>query len=455
MPIQSINPKNGTPIKEYPELHINEINALLDKSWQAFEGWKRLQLKDRTECFRSLAMILRTNALEYGELMANEMGKPIDQGIQEVEKCAWCCEYYVQNAPLMLKDEFVSTEAQSSFITYQPLGVIFAIMPWNFPFWQVFRAAVPALMAGNAMVLKHSSLVPGCALKIERIFQEAGFPEGLFRSLLIENDKASAVLSNKNVRAVTFTGSTEAGAIVASNAGMQLKKIVLELGGSDPYLILEDADIAKAARLCAKARMLNSGQSCIAAKRFIVINSVKKNFENFFVEEMRAYTPGNPLEEGTQLGPLASTKLRDQLHKQVQGSIHKGAKLLLGGTLPEGNGAYYPATILTDVTKGMPAFDEELFGPVAAVISAKDEAQAIRMANDTSFGLGAAVFTKDIERGRRIARDELEAGSCFVNDFVKSDPRLPFGGIKRSGYGRELSSFGIHEFVNIKTVVVK
>jgi succinate-semialdehyde dehydrogenase/glutarate-semialdehyde dehydrogenase len=400
------------------------------------------------------ARILRDRAREFGELMTLEMGKPITGAVQEAEKCAWVCEYYADNAEDFLRDQEVESDAARSFITFQPLGVVLAVMPWNFPFWQVFRFAAPNLMAGNAGLLKHASNVPGCALAIEEIFSEAGFPEGLFRTLLIGSGRVDGVIEHPLVRAATLTGSTPAGIAVATKAGSVLKKTVLELGGSDPYVILEDADLDAAASTCAIARLINSGQSCIAAKRFVVVESVREAFEERFVEAMRAAKVGDPMEEDTLVGPQARMDLRDELHDQVLRSIEAGARCLLGGELPAGPGAFYPSTVLTDVAPGMPAYEEELFGPVAAVIPVGSEGEAIRVANDSAFGLGAAVFTQDIEKGTRIARESLEAGACFVNAFVRSDPRLPFGGVKESGYGRELSPFGILEFVNIKTVWV-
>jgi succinate-semialdehyde dehydrogenase/glutarate-semialdehyde dehydrogenase len=384
-----------------------------------------------------------------------EMGKPIRQGRSEVEKCAWVCEYYADNALEMLQPEKIATDAGNSFVTFRPLGVILAIMPWNYPFWQVFRFAAPGLMAGNAAVLKHASNVPGCALAIEDVFNKAGFPENLFRNVLISGEQTKGVIEHPLIKAVTLTGSNFAGQAVASTAGKLLKKSVLELGGSDPYIVLEDADLQSAAKTCVESRLLNSGQSCIAAKRFVVIEDVRRRFEDMFIAYMQTKKMGNPMEEDIDIGPQARFDLRDDLHRQVAQSIEKGAKCLLGGEIPNGKGAYYPATVLSGIQKGMPAYEEEVFGPVAAIISVKDEREAIQVANDTSFGLGAAIFTEDLERGERIATYELEAGCCFVNAFVKSDPRLPFGGIKSSGYGRELSHYGIKEFVNIKTVYVQ
>jgi succinate-semialdehyde dehydrogenase/glutarate-semialdehyde dehydrogenase len=383
------------------------------------------------------------------------MGKPLQQGIAEAEKCAWVCEYYAEHAAAQLGDEPVHTDASRSFVAFRPLGVVLAVMPWNFPFWQVFRFAAPGLMAGNAAVLKHSSNVMGCALAIEGVFREAGFPDALFRALVIGSGRVREVVEAPQVRAVTLTGSGPAGRAVAAAAGAALKKTVLELGGSDPYVVLEDADLEATVQTCVAARLINSGQSCIAAKRFIVVDTIREAFERRFVEVMGSRRMGDPFEDGVDVGPQARRDLRDELHGQVAASIARGARVLLGCEVPSGPGAFYPPSVLTDVCPGMPAYDEELFGPVAALIGAADEADAIRIANDSPFGLGAAVFTGNAERGERIARDALEAGACFVNGFVKSDPRLPFGGIKESGYGRELSAFGIREFVNIKAIWVK
>jgi succinate-semialdehyde dehydrogenase/glutarate-semialdehyde dehydrogenase len=349
----------------------------------------------------------------------------------------------------------MATDASRSFVTFQPLGVVLAVMPWNFPYWQVFRFAAPALAAGNASLLKHASNVSGCALAIEAIFEEAGFPTDLFRTALVGSDRVDTLIEHPDVAAVTLTGSTAAGRAVASQAGRHVKKTVLELGGSDAYIILEDADLSQAVATCVASRLINSGQSCIAAKRFIVPRAIRQEFERRFVEEMAAKKMGDPLDELTDVGPLARVDLRDELHRQVRASLDRGARCLLGGTVPEGAGAFYPPTVLTEVRKGMPAFDEELFGPVAAIVPVADEEDAIRAANDSVFGLGAAVFTRNPDRGAEIAAKRLAAGSCFVNAFVRSDPRLPFGGIKQSGYGRELGEYGIKEFVNVKTVYVR
>jgi succinate-semialdehyde dehydrogenase/glutarate-semialdehyde dehydrogenase len=455
MSLQSINPATGDLIGSYPSMSAAEVEDVVNRTQRAFVEWRESSFPQRAEKMKRAGGILRSGKSRYAELMAEEMGKPLAQGEGEAEKCAWVCDYYADNSAKFLNAEMVETDATKSFVTFNPLGIVLAIMPWNFPFWQVFRFAAPALMAGNAGLLKHAANVTGCALAIEQIFREAGFPQDLFRTLLVNHDQIAAVLEHPDVKAATLTGSTPAGKSVASKAGSMMKKTVLELGGSDPYLILEDADLSSAVDTCVTARLINGGQSCIAAKRFIVVESVAKEFETMFVEKMKSKKMGNPKERGVDLGPQAKHSLRDDLHAQVQKSISMGAKLLLGGTLSDDPGAYYPPSVLTDVRKGMPAYDEELFGPVAAIIHVRDEEEAIRVANDSVFGLGAAVFTRDVARGERIAADKLEAGCCFVNAFVKSDPRLPFGGIKESGYGRELASFGIREFVNIKTVYIK
>ncbi len=455
MTITSINPATGQPIREYQLMDPPTVRKTVAAANRAFTSWRRTSFAERATLMRAAARVLRERAPQFAQLMTAEMGKPVKSGRAEVEKCARVCDYYADNAETMLAHEPLISDASKSFATFDPLGAILAVMPWNFPFWQVFRFAAPALMAGNVGLLKHASNVPGCALAIEDVFKQAGFPDNVFRTLLLDSKAAKAVIRNRFVRAVTLTGSTKAGRSVASTAGRALKKCVLELGGSDPYLILADADLEQAAAACATSRLINSGQSCIAAKRFIVVESVREEFERLFVGRMRAAKMGDPMNEEFTVGPQARRDLRDELHEQVRKSIAAGARCVLGGEIPSGAGAYYPPTVLTDVKKGMPAYDEELFGPVAAIIPVKNERAAIRVANDSVFGLGAAVFTRDIEKGERIAATELDAGCCFVNDYVKSDPRLPFGGIKESGYGRELSHYGIKEFVNIKTVYVK
>lgn len=450
-----IDPATGKVVRDFAEATPAEARAMVAAADAAFLEWRKSSFAQRSKLMKAAAGQLREQAKSFASLMAEEMGKPIRQGEAEIEKCAWVCDYYADNAELFLQPESIATDGGSSYVTFQPLGVVLAIMPWNFPFWQVFRFAAPALMAGNAALLKHASNVPGSALAIERVFEQAGFPKNLFRALLVGGSRVDSVIEDSRIRAVTLTGSTQAGKTVAGKAGLMLKKTVLELGGSDPYIVLQDADIEHAVKTCVASRLINAGQSCIAAKRFIVVESVSDRFQKLFVEEMGAYKMGDPHDRETDIGPLARHDLRDELHQQVLKSIDRGAKCLLGGEIPKGEGAYYPPTVLAEVKPGMPAYEQELFGPVAAIIPVRDEKEAIESANDSVFGLGAAVFTEDIERGERIAAEQLQAGCCFVNALVKSDPRLPFGGIKESGYGRELSSYGIKEFVNIKTVYIK
>lgn len=455
MNLQSINPATGVLICEYAPHSSADVVEIADAAHAAFLGWRSTQFPERADRLLALAARLRARREDAAALMTAEMGKPIAAARAEVDKSAWVCEYYAAHAQQMLAPEPVATEALRSFVAFNPLGVILAVMPWNFPFWQVFRFAAPALMAGNAGLLKHASNVTGCALLIEELMQEAGLPDNLFRTLVIGSRQVDAVIAHSRVAAVTLTGSEAAGRAVARTAGECLKKSVLELGGSDAYIVLEDADLEAAATACVSSRLINTGQSCIAAKRFIVVAPLLEAFEQRVVEKMAAAVQGDPRDEATQLGPMARTDLRDELHEQVQLSLERGARLLLGGEIPDGAGAWYPATVLTDVRPGMPAHDEELFGPVAAIIPVSDQAEALRVANDSDFGLGAAVFTRDLARGEQLAAEAIEAGAVAVNDFVRSDPRLPFGGIKLSGYGRELSHFGIREFVNIKSVYVK
>ena len=455
MPLQSINPASDELVAEYPETSPDEATRILRAARGAFGSWRRTAFPERAAALRRAGALLRARKDDLARLMAIEMGKPLAQGRAESEKCAWVCDYYAEEAAGFLVPEVVATDASRSYAAFEPLGVVLAVMPWNFPLWQVFRFAAPALMAGNAGLLKHASNVCGCALAIERILHDAGLPKDVFRTLLVGSLRVASIIEAPEVAAVTLTGSTPAGRSVARAAGAVLKKTVLELGGSDPYLVLEDADLELAVESCVASRLINGGQSCIAAKRFIVLDAVRKRFEELFVEKMRDKRMGDPLEEGVDLGPQARRDLRDELHGQVEKSVARGARVLLGARLPPGKGAFYPPSVLTDVARGMPAYDEELFGPVAAIIAVPDEKEAVRVANDTPFGLGAAVFTRDLARGERIAREGLEAGSCFVNALVKSDPRLPFGGIRESGYGRELSRFGIREFVNVKTIYVK
>lgn len=450
-----INPATGETIAEHADISPAELRTAIADTQKVFVRWQQVPMATRASHMRAAARILRERTNELAALMAREMGKPLKQGHGEVEKCAWVCEYYAEHTEAFLAPEVVATDATRSYVTYRPLGIVFAIMPWNFPLWQVFRFAAPALMGGNAGLLKHSQNVPGCALAIEQVFRDAGFPAGLFRTLLITVPQTKLVIRHKHVAAVTLTGSTQAGKAVAREAGAQLKKCVLELGGSDPYIILADADLESAVEMCATSRLLNSGQSCIAAKRFIVVDAVRDEFERLFVQRMQRAVMGDPFQDGVDVGPQAREDLRDTLHDQVMRSVAKGARLLLGGTVPDGPGFFYPPTVLTDVKKGVPAYTEELFGPVASIIPVKNEKAAITVANDSVFGLGAAVFTADVARGEDIAANALNAGSCFVNAFVKSDPRLPFGGIRQSGYGRELSRHGLLEFQNAKTVYVR
>ena len=455
MNLISINPANNKKLNSYQEISKDSINQIIDSSFNAFLEWRNKSFSYRAKKMRHLAELLKKKKELLGLLMTKEMGKPIKQSIAEAEKCAWVCEYYADNAEKFLSQKEIPTGSTKSFISFQPIGIVLAIMPWNFPFWQVFRFASPALMAGNVGILKHAANVQGCAIEIEKLFLEAGFPKFAFSNLVIGSKKVSNVIKNSKISAVTLTGSTPAGKSVASLAGSLLKKTVLELGGNDPYVILEDADLDNAVKSCIAGRMLNAGQSCIAAKRFIVVQSSLKEFIDKVHNEIKKMKMGDPINPDINIGPMVNNIARDELHQQVLISIEKGAKLLFGGKIPQLDGAFYPPTLLVDVEPGMPAFDDELFGPVAVVISAKDQSHAIELANKTNFGLGAAIFTRDLDKGENIATKELEAGSCFVNDFVKSDPRLPFGGIKESGYGRELSEFGIQEFVNIKSVEVQ
>ncbi|MGF1509225.1 MAG: NAD-dependent succinate-semialdehyde dehydrogenase [Myxococcota bacterium] len=452
--VQSTNPFDGSVVETYTVMTDGDIAKTIESSHRAFQSWRLSPWSERASLMRQAAKVLRDHSDEYARLMALEMGKPIKGGRAEVEKCAFVCDFYAENAETFLADEPVKTEATKSYTHYAPIGVVLAVMPWNFPLWQVFRFAAPALMAGNAGVLKHASNVFGSALVIEDVFRKAGFPEHLFRALLASSGQVAAVIENPRIRAVTLTGSTPAGRAVASKAGEMLKKTVLELGGSDPYVVLDDADLELAAETCAASRLINSGQSCIAAKRFIVTERNHAEFVERFVARISARKMGDPLDAATDVGPQARADLRDELHNQVERTLKAGAQVALGGHKPEGPGAFYPPTVLVGVERGMAAYHEELFGPVATVIQVKDEAEAIQVANDSVFGLGAAVFGRDVARAERIAAEELDAGCCFVNSFVKSDPRLAFGGVKESGYGRELGPFGIREFVNIKTVSV-
>ena len=453
--LETVNPATTEPGRTYDRHTIGEALEAAAAAKRAFLEWRRTSFAEREAVVRRAGAILRERKDEFARLMTEEMGKTLDDGRAEIEKCAVNCDWFADHAEGYLADEPVDVGGPEAFVTFNPLGVVLAVMPWNFPFWQVFRFAAPALMAGNGALLKHASNVPGCALAIEEVLHEAGVPRDLFRTLLLPSSDVEALIKDGNVAAVTLTGSVPAGRSVATAAGSVLKKCVLELGGSDAYLVLADADIRPAAKVAAAARMVNGGQSCIAGKRFIVVRCVLEQFESALVDAMRGYEMGDPAKEGTKLGPMQSVKARDEIHGQVTESMRKGARLLIGGHVPDRPGAWYPATVLTNILPGQPAHDDEVFGPVAAIIAAEDERDAIRIANASEFGLGSGVLTGDLDRGRRIAAEELEAGMSFVNDNVRSDPRMPFGGVKHSGFGRECGAFGIREFVNIKSVHVK
>ena len=448
------DPSTGAPGLIYEGYTRQEALSIARKVHEAFPQWRGHSFAERAKLMRGAASSLRRRTHEFAELMTAEMGKPRAEGLAEIEKCAFNCEFFAEHAERYLAREPVDMGGPKAFVTFNPLGTVLAIMPWNFPFWQVFRFAAPTLMAGNTAVLKHASNVPGCALAIEDVFRDAGFPSNIFRTLLIPSADVEALIDDPAIAAVTLTGSVPAGQSVAAIAGRNLKKTVLELGGSDAYLILDDADIERAAAVSTAARMVNGGQSCIAGKRFIAVSSVKPAFEKAFVEKMQAIKMGDPRDPATKLGPMQSVNARDGVHAQVRESIEKGARLLCGGEIPDRPGAWYPATVLTDVRPGQPAHDDEVFGPVAAIIEARDEEDAVRIANDSQFGLGSGVITANVSRGERIAAEMLDAGLSFVNDNVRSDSRMPFGGVKHSGYGRECSHFGLREFVNIKSVLV-
>nr|HET6903048.1 NAD-dependent succinate-semialdehyde dehydrogenase [Ktedonobacteraceae bacterium] len=451
MSIQSLNPATEEVIETFEPYNTAQVNEALEQARHAFSKWRTTSFDERGAHLRHVASTLREHKARLAQLATLEMGKPITEAEAEVEKCAWNCEFYADNAAKFLADEHVTSNATESYISYQPLGVILALMPWNFPYWQVFRFAAPALMAGNTAVLKHASNVPRAALEIERIFQDAGLPQGVFRTVLVPGAETKQLIDDPRIAAVTLTGSDSAGVEVASASGHALKKTVLELGGSDAFIVLEDADLDAAAQMAVRARFQNTGQSCIAAKRFIVVEAVAAAFEQKFVEYTARLHVGNPFDRETQVGPMARGDLREALEKQVAGSVAMGAKVMLGGKPLDGKGYFYAPTIITNVTTEMPIFREETFGPVAAVIHARDTEHAVELANDSDFGLGGNLWTRDIARGRELAR-RLETGGVFINGMTASDPRLPFGGVKRSGYGRELSTFGIREFVNIQTV---
>jgi len=454
MAIQTINPATGKTEKIFKEHSSYQVMIMIDAANDAFLEWRKTDFSFRASLMKNAAQILREGKEHYGKILTLEMGKPITQATAEVEKCALVCEYYSDNAEKILSEEIVQTDASQSYVRFDPIGIVLAVMPWNFPFWQVFRFAAPALMAGNVCMLKHASNVPMSALAIEEIFMEAGFPKNTFKTLLIGSSLIKDVIDHPFVKAVTLTGSEPAGRQVASLCGAKLKKIVLELGGSDPFIILDDANIDEAVKTAVTARLINNGQSCIAAKRFIVVEKVYNEFEKKFVDAMSKVKIGDPTNKETELGPIAREDLLIELETQVNQSVEKGAVVLCGGKRINREGFFYEPTILANLTKRMPAYDDEIFGPVASLINAKDEDDAIKIANDSSFGLGASLWTLNISKAKELAC-KIESGSVFINGMVKSDPRLPFGGIKNSGYGRELSHYGIKEFVNIKTVWIK
>lgn len=452
--ISSISPNDGRLLAEYEETSPTDVTRHIEISARLQREWQQTDVSDRAAPMLAMADLLERDGPELAALMADEMGKPVSQGVAEAEKCAWVCRHYAEHAEEILADLAIESGRTKSYVAYRPLGVILAVMPWNFPLWQVYRFLAPALMGGNGGVLKHASNVTGCALAIDRLAVEAGFPDGLFRTLVVPSRRVDEILEHPEIVGATLTGSDGAGRAVAAKAGSLLKKTVLELGGSDPYIVLADADLEAAAATCASSRLINGGQSCIAAKRFIVEEAVVGDFTELLAAGLSGAVMGDPHDPATTLGPMARHDLRDELHGQVIRSVEAGAKLVLGGRIPDGDGAFYPPTLMSDVEDGMPVYGEETFGPVAAVISAADLDEAVSIANDTDFGLGAAIFTSDLELGETVASNRLQAGTCVVNGFVASDPRLPFGGIKMSGYGRELADIGMREFLNTKTVVV-
>ena len=449
--MKSINPFNNKLIKEYKEHSVSDVDSIIKDVHKELKTWKNTSFDERSKLMKNAGEILRSESEKFAELMTSEMGKVILQAKAEIEKCAALCDYYAENAQQILCDEFIQTDASKSFVSFEPIGSIFAIMPWNFPFWQVFRFAVPNLIAGNTAILKHAPNVCGCSLAIEEIFQKAGFPKNVFRSLIIPVELAEQVITNDLVAGITLTGSAKAGSIVASQAGKYLKKSVLELGGSDPFIVLKDADLSKACQTGTDSRLLNAGQVCISAKRFIVEEEIADEFIEFQKHLFENYKIGDPMKTETKMGPMARLDLLENIIDQVQKSIEMGASLICGGKIIESDGFFYQPTILTNVKKGMPVYDEETFGPVSVIIRVKNTEEAIKVANDTIYGLGASIWTSDLSRGEAVAR-KIEAGAVFVNGMTKSDARLPFGGIKKSGFGRELASYGIKEFLNIKTI---
>ncbi len=449
--MQSVNPATNQPITEYPEPTPAELDAAIARAAACFAGYRRTSFEQRAIWMRRAAELLRQRRERYARLMTLEMGKTIGAAEAEVDKCAWACEYYAEHAAAMLADEPAATDAARSYVTFQPLGVVLAVMPWNFPFWQCFRFAAPALMAGNVGLLKHASNVPGSALAIEEVFRDAGFPEGAFQALLARASAVEGIIADPRIVAVTLTGSEAAGRSVGEAAGRNLRHVVLELGGSDPFIVMPSANIEQAAEVAVSARMVNNGQSCIAAKRFIVHEGIAERFQALMADRMRALRVGDPLDRATDVGPMARPEFAEELERQVRASIERGARLVAGGGRIAGSGAYFQPTLLANVGPGMPAYDEETFGPVAVLIVVRDLEEAISVANDTRFGLGAAAWTGDPAEAERFVA-EIQAGAVFINGMVKSDPRLPFGGVKASGVGRELGSFGIREFVNVKSV---
>ncbi|MDH5717818.1 MAG: NAD-dependent succinate-semialdehyde dehydrogenase [Spirochaetia bacterium] len=453
--MKSINPKNNKIIFETSNYSSENIKNILKESWDSYQNWKTISIDKRLEFLYTVAELLKAKAEILGKLMTDEMGKPIAQGIAEAEKCAWVCEYYAENGQNFLNDITIESNYKKSMVHFEPLGIILGIMPWNFPFWQVFRFAIPTILAGNAVILKHSPNVSMCALEIEKLFHEAKFPINIFRTIIADIYEIPAIIEDERIQGISLTGSTMAGKKVAETAGKNLKKTLLELGGSDPYIIFEDADIEKSVESCVTSRLINTGQSCIAAKRFIVHEKIYKTFLELFVEKMKSKKYGDPLDKENDLGPLAREDLRDEIHRLVTESKSKGADVLLGGKIVPEAGFYYPPTIVTNAYPGIPVWDEETFGPVAAIAKFNTEDEAVELANNSLFGLGAAIFSNDEEKALNIALNKINTGNVFINDFVKSNPMFPFGGIKNSGYGRELSLFGAREFTNIKTIALK
>ncbi|MGO9614168.1 MAG: NAD-dependent succinate-semialdehyde dehydrogenase [Dissulfurispiraceae bacterium] len=453
MKIQSINPYTNQVIKEFDKMTEQEIEEQIDNSRNAFSVWRKSSVSARSTIIKKLSDILRTEKQRLAVIITSEMGKPVRESLAEIEKCAWLCDYYAETATRFLRPEKIKTESKKSYIVFQPLGIVLSIMPWNFPFWQVFRCAIPAIIAGNCCLLKHASNVPMCAVAIEELFRQAGFPENVFKALLIDASAAMKIIDMDRVDAVSLTGSNKAGEQVGALAGGRIKKVVLELGGSDPFVVLDDADIEKTAGMAARARVINAGQSCIAAKRFIVMEKILDQFKNSFVEQLKALRIGDPMDESTDIGPLSKREILDSLNDQLEDAKAKGAEVLRLGDAFQ-RGLFFPPCVVLNATEDMRILTEEVFGPIAPIIPVKNVAEAIRRANSTKFGLGASIWSRNLKRAEKIAM-EIEAGFVSINDMVKSDPRLPFGGIKKSGLGRELSHYGLKEFVNVKSVVVR